>query len=152
MVNNQISDLGTRDIAISGLGEIYQSALGNGVCKPGEAVGIIAATGKVVGTDLGAGTTNETFIGILDNDYSTADNTAIPDGSPCHVIVPQSGHLYQVWTEDPGDANSIEGFPMGFSNTLGLFEDIATMGTAGVYANLYKAQANGDDVAIIRWR
>jgi hypothetical protein len=152
MVNTKISHLGTRDIAISGLGEIYQSALGNGVCKPGEPVGIIAATGKVVGTDLGAGTTSETFIGILDNDYSTAEDTAIGDGNPVHVIVPQSGHLYQVWFEDPGDANSIEGFPVGFSNTLGNFEDVATMGTAGVYANLYKAMANGDTVGIIRWR
>lgn len=151
MANTKISNLGSRDIALSGLGEIKRSALGDGTAKPGDLVGIIAATGKVVRTDLGVGTTSETFIGIVDDNPTYADDTATTDGKPLSVIVPQSGHRYRVKMEDPGGA-IIEGFPMGFSDDAGAMEDIATMSTAGVYANLDKAVVDDDVVCEVVWR
>ncbi len=150
MVNTKISHLGSRKIALSGLGEVKESALGDGIAKPGDLVGIIAATGKVVRTDLGAGTTSETFIGIVDDKPTIAEDTAIPDGDPLSVIKPQSTHKYRVKMEDPGGA-IIEGQPMGFSDDAGAMEDIATMGTAGVYANLDIAVVDNDTVCQVTW-
>jgi hypothetical protein len=53
MPNTKISDLGNRQIAISGLPEIRKPALGDGTAKPGDIVGVIVATGRVVRSDIG---------------------------------------------------------------------------------------------------
>ena len=151
MVNTKISDLGSRDIALSGLGEIRRTLIADGTAKPGDLVGVIEATGKVIRTDLGIGTTSETFVGIVDDNPTYADNTATTNGKPCVVIVPTSGHVYRVKMEDPGGP-IIQGFPMGFSDDAGAMEDIATMGTAGVYANLFKSVVDDDVVCEVRWR
>ena len=151
MAKLKISDLGSRKIALSGLGEIYRPAKGDGTAKPGDLVGIIESTGKVVRTDLGAGTTSETFVGIVDDDPTLAEDTAIPDGQELNLIVPTSGHKYRVKMEDPGGA-VLKGAPMGFSDDAGAMEDIATMGTAGVYANLDKSAVDDDVVCEVSWR
>jgi hypothetical protein len=146
MANTKISDLhGSRKIARSGLGEIRKPALGDGTAKPGDAVGILDATGKVVRADLGA---QELFVGFLDDDPSIAEDTAIPDGNPCSVIVPQSGHVYATKMEDPGGALA-SGQPLGLSNDAGAFEDVANMTTA--QAGLEEAMGNGDTVGLLRW-
>ena len=157
MANTKISHInGSRKVAVSGMKEIYKPALGDGTAKPGDLVGIISTAGankgKVVRTQLGGGTELETFIGIVDDLPTIAEDTAIPDGIPLNIIVPQSGHKYKVKAEDTGDALSIEGFPMGFSSTAGAMEDIATMGTAGVKANLDIAMVDNDTVAQVVWR
>jgi len=150
MENTQISDLGSRKIAVGPMsGEITIPALGNGIAKPGEAVGITDATGKVVGCDIGA---SEMFRGLLANDYKTADNVAIPDGSPCHVIIPQSGHRYRTWITDPAGA-VVSGLAHAMSATAGNFVGAANtnLNTAGSMCINTHALANNDRVADIGW-
>lgn len=148
MANTKISHLGSRDIAISGLGEIRFPALGNAACKPGDLVGIVAADGKVKGSQIG---TSELFRGILDDLPTIAENTAIPAGTPCSVIIPQPGHRYRVQIEDIGATTFDAGQPMGFSSTIGAMEDIAGLGTAGVHAVLNNGIVQTDTVAEITW-
>lgn len=154
MVSSKPSDIGngSRKIAISGMPEVYRPALGDGTAKPGDLVGIIAATGKVVKTVLGGGTTAETFIGIVDDKPTIAEDTAIGDGKPLNIIVPTSTHKYKVRFEDPGGATAIEGLAVGFSDTAGAMEMVATMGTGSVYGNLDLAVPNGDSIAQVEWR
>lgn len=146
MANTQISHLGGREIAISGLPEIRIPALANGTAKPGELVGVTDATGKVVGCDVGA---SEMLRGILDNDYKTADNTAIPDGSPCSIIVPQAGHLYRMWCTDPTGA-VVSGLPHTMSATAGNLTGAANtnVNTAGINYVNHQPLANGDRVGV----
>jgi hypothetical protein len=147
MANTKISDLGSRKIALSGLGEIYLPALGDGTAKPGDMVGITDATGRVVRCDIGA---SELFRGILDDLPTIAEDTAITAALPCSIIVPQPGHQYRVKMEDAGGALT-SGQPMGFSDDAGAMEDIAGLGTAGVHAVLTKAIVDDDVVCEIQW-
>jgi hypothetical protein len=150
MSNTKISDLGSRRIAISGLPEIRKTALGNGTAKPGDVVGVASATGKVAGSDDGA---FEYFEGIVDDDPTIAEDTAIADGSPLSLIVPQSGHLYRVHTDDPGGA-ALRGTSMGFGAGAGALDQLDELNDADktTMAYLEKDQANGDTVAEVRWK
>lgn len=148
MANTKISDLGSRRIAISGLPEIRKPALGDGTCKPGDIVGVISATGKVVRTDIGA---SEYFEGIVDDDPTIAEDTAIADGAPLSIIYPTSGHVYRTKMEDPGGAEE-RGTPIGFSNEAGALEDLAAVNTAGLVGYLETDMANGDTVGEVRWK
>jgi hypothetical protein len=151
MANTKISHLGDRRIAISGLPEIRLPALGNGIAKPGDVVGIVRSTGYATGSDIGG---FEYFDGILDDNPDTAEDTAIVAGVACSVIVPQKGHLYRVGCVDLGGA-VLEGTPMGFSATAGKMEKCAAIGVAGsvIHGNAYTASlgANGDTVVTVRW-
>ena len=146
MANTKISDLGGRDIAISGLPEIRIPAMGDGTAKPGDLVGITDATGRVVQSDIGA---SELYRGILDNDYKTAEDTAIPAGYACSVIIPQVGHYYRCHCKDPtgaitsGNAHKISdhaGAIDGATNT-----NWVTAGSKFVNVN---DLANGDTVGV----
>lgn len=148
MANTKISDLGDRRIAISGLPEIRIPALGDGTAKPGDQVGITDATGKVVRSDLGA---SELWRGILDDEPTVAEDTAIPDGAPCSVIIPQGGHLYRCKCEDPTGA-VVSGTPHTWSNDAGALEDQAALNTGEVLAVNEKPLANGDTVGEFRWK
>lgn len=149
MANTKISDLGGREISLSGKPQKYIPALGNGTAKPGDIVGITDATGKVVGIDIGA---SEMFRGILDNDYKTAEDTAIPDGSPCNIIVPKSGEGYRVGITDPTGA-VVSGLPHNVSATAGKLTGAAntSMNTAGNLCVNSKPLANGDTVMEVDW-
>lgn len=149
MANTKISDLGSRKISLSGLGEIKIPALGNGVAKPGDIVGITDATGKIVGIDIGA---SELFRGIVDDKPEIAENTAIADGAPCAVIIPQSGHIYRLGITDASGA-VVSGLPHKVSATAGKLEGPANtnMNTAGNMAVNTKALANGDTVMEAQW-
>lgn len=151
MANTKISHLGDRRIAISGLPEIRLPALGNGTAKPGDVVGIVRSTGYATGTDIGA---FEYFDGILDDEPTIAEDTAITAGSPCSVIVPQDGHLYRVHCVDLGGA-VLEGTPMGFSATAGKMQKCTAVGVAGSVvhgcAKTASLGANGDTVVVVRW-
>lgn len=133
-------------VALSGGGETRISALGDGTAKPGDAVGLTSA-GKVVQADLGA---SENFVGFLDIEITVDENTAIPDGDPCSIIVPKSGKAYAVHLEDPA-ATKIKGTPMGFSDTAGTLEFQAALNTAGVNSILDEDIASGDTYGKIRW-
>jgi hypothetical protein len=149
MANTAITDLGGRDIAISGLPEMRIAALGDGTAKPGDIVGITDATGKVVQTDIGA---SELFRGILDNDHKTAEDTAIPDGSPCSIIVPQTGHRYRIGCSDPTGA-VVSGLQHKMSATAGKMTGAANtnLNTAGNMCTNAQALANGDTVMVAEW-
>lgn len=146
MANTKISDLGGREIAISGLPEIRIPAMGDGTAKPGEVVGITDATGRVVQTDIGA---SELYRGILDNDYKTAEDTAIPAGYPCSIIIPQTGHLYRMACKDPTGAIP-SGNPHKFSATAGAIDGAinTNMNTAGNTFINHLPLANGDTVGV----
>lgn len=146
MANNKISDLGGRDIAVSGLPEIRIPAMGNGTAKPGDLVGITDATGRVVGTDIGA---SEMYRGILDNDYKTAEDTAIPAGYPCSIIIPTPGHLYRIKCTDPTGA-VVSGLPHCISATAGALVGAANtnMITAGNRFINHLPLANTDTVGL----
>lgn len=152
MANTKISHLGDRRIAISGLPEIRIPALGNGVVKPGDVVGIVRSTGYATGSDIGA---FEYFEGIVDDEPSLAEDTAITAGIPCSVIVPQSGHKYRVGCVDLGGA-VLEGTGMGFSATAGKLQKVTAVGVAGStvfgLAQTVSLGANGDTVVEVRWR
>lgn len=146
MANTKISDLGDRRIAISGLPEIRKPALGDGTAKPGDIVGI-NSSGKVVQTQVG---TSELFDGILDDEPILAEDTAIPDGYACSVIVPQSGHLYRCKMEDAGGSVAA-GMPHAVGSTAGALEDTANLNTATPLAKLEKAIVDNDTVGEFRW-
>ena len=140
--------MGSRKISIEG-NDKFASALGDGTAKPGEAVGIIDATGKVVGCDVGA---SELFVGFLDNKYDVADDTAIPDGEPVNIIIPESGKAYRTWITDPSGAVT-SGNSHVMSATAGNLVGAANtnLNTATPLMTNIKALANGDRVMEGRW-
>ena len=152
MVNTKPSDLGSRKIAMSPGTEKIETLLGDGVSKPGDVVGIDVATGRMVPTDIGVGTTSETFKGIVDDNPLLAEDTAITAGLPSPVIIPQSGRDYRLNITDPGGATHIQGWNIAFSADAGKCAGVATANTAGATGNLISAMANGDTVGEVRWR
>jgi len=148
MANTKISDLGN-EICLSAGEEIRIPALGNGVAKPGEVVGITDATGKVVGTDIGA---SEMYRGILDKHWKTDIDTAIGDGVRCSVVVPRSGRVYRIWCTDPAGA-VVSGLSHNISTTAGCLTGAASvsLNVAGNRAININALANGDRVGEFQW-
>lgn len=144
MANTTLSSVAPK-VALSVGGEKRKPALGDGTAKPGDAVGIILATGKVVQTDIGA---SELFVGFLDINVDTDMDTAIGDGIPCEIIEPTSRHIYNVQIEDPaGDEGA--GYPYTFSDTAGALEQAASA-ILGI-ARLASTVATGDLYGKINW-
>ena len=133
-------------VALSAGGEKRRAALGDGTAKPGDAVGLLS-TGKVVQCDVGA---SELFAGFLDINVETDMDTAIGDGIPCEIIVPQGGHAYNVQIEDPAGTEEA-GTPYGFSDTAGAMEAFASVSTAGVKGSLDAKAVTGDLYGEIAW-
>lgn len=151
MANTKISDLGSRKICVSDIDEKRIPALGNGVAKPGDVVAIVRSTGQVAGSDIGA---FEYFEGIMDDDPTIAEDTAIAAGAACSVIIPQSGHRYRIHCVDLGGA-VLEGTRMGFSATAGALAKCAAIGVAGSVihgiCSTSSLGANGDTVVEVTW-
>jgi len=150
MVNTLLSVSPDGRIALSGSDEKYIAALGDATAKPGDAVGKVGATGKVVQCDIGV---SELFTGFLmaNRSDSISPNTAIGNGVPCTIVVPKSGHDYACLSiADAGVRPA--GTPMGFSATPGALDDIATLGTAGVVATLAKDDVIADTYVVITWK
>jgi len=157
MANTLLTDVSPDGrIALSGSDEKYIAAFGDGTAKPGDAVGKVGATGKVVQCDIGA---SEMFIGFLmanrsDSTLLNVGGTAmepIADGVPCTIVKPQSAHDYACLIVDPA-GDEFEGQPYGFSATAGALDDLAALGTAGCVAYLAKDVANGDLYGIVSWK
>ena len=115
-------------------GERIITAISDGVAVAGQVVGILA-TGIIAGTD-DAGT-SETFHGILLPKYNTDVDTIITSGDMCEIVIPTSGHRYNVATVDPG-ADKASGIGWIFGSTIGNMQigdaNIATM--APCYSSL----------------
>ena len=150
MANDAISDLGNT-ISLSGGGEEYTPALGDGSCKPGMCVGKLT-TGKVFAVDADNATTGKSAIGILDKIMTAGIDVAITDGAKCQIIEPVPGKKYRVFIEDPGAARQKGAPVMIGATTAGSFTVSATISASTQrVATLDKAVANGDTVAEIRW-
>lgn len=151
MANTKISALGSRKISVEGNDKTI-AALGNGTAKPGDLVGITDSTLKVV--DLLVGT-SEMFVGILDDLPELAEDTAIPDGTPCRVIVPESGKKYNVKCTDPTGAvvSGLGHLSATAGGAAGAVVGAAatSINTAGVRWINTKALANGDTVGEFRY-
>jgi len=145
MAKTTLREYGTSVIAGSHGDEEIIPALGDGSCVPGDCVGLLS-TGKVVGTDIGA---SEDFIGILMESDITGLETAIVDAVPCDIVIPQSGHRYNVRILDLGDAGEV-GHPLDYSATAGKM-DAAADGIHAV-ANAARPIADDDTVAQVIWR
>ena len=143
MANEKLSDVATK-VALSPGGETYVNALGDDTAKPGDAVGVILATGKVIQTEIGS---SELFVGFLDINVETDMDTAIADGVPCKIIEPKSGHNYNVHIEDPAGPEG-NGFPYTFSDTAGTLEQAASA-ILGLF-RLKSTVATGDLYGIVR--
>jgi len=145
MVKTVLREYGTSVIAGSEGDEEIIPAKGDGNALPGEMVAILS-TGKVAGTDAGA---VESFAGILMESDITGPETAIVDGIPCDVVVPKSGHRYNVRILDLNAAAEI-GDGLDFSATPGYMDAAADIIHA--VATAARPIADGDTVAQVHWR
>jgi len=148
MANTVISDLGN-EICLSAGEEIRLPALGNGIAKPGEIVGITDADGKIVGIEVG---TSELFAGIVDKHWKTGIDAVIAAGEKCSVVVPTTGRMYRLWITDASGAVT-RGNGHTVSATAGRLVGAAaaSMNTAGVLCTNTNVLANGDLVMESRW-
>jgi len=143
MANTTIVSLGGRDIAISGLPETRKAAMGDGTSKPGDLVYYVDATGYATYA------TTALFTGILDNDYKTASNTAIPAGSPVSIIIPKSGHKYRTNFTDAG-AGKVSSTMLTIANGTGKLA-VVTDTTLDIVAHLDQPIADDDTVCVAEW-
>lgn len=144
MANTTLSSI-TSKVALSAGGEHRRAALGDGTAKPGDAVGITGADGKVVRTDIGA---SEYFVGFLDTNIETDMDTAIVAGVPCEIIVPTSAHSYAIQIENPS-GTEYEGYPYTFSDSAGAMEQ-AGSAILGI-ARLAGTVVTGDTYGKVTW-
>ena len=92
MAKTKISDLGS-SVCVDNQNEKFIPALGNGSSIPGDLVYIVPGTGRVAGADK---TTAQFFQGFLMESILTGTETAIVADVPCKVVVPKSGHEYNI--------------------------------------------------------
>lgn len=124
--------------------EEIEPALGNGVLTPGDLVHI-GSDRKVVGS-LESGP--DLMTGFLMESDITGPETAIVAGIPCEVVIPKSGHRYNVRILSLGAAKEV-GQGLDVSGTSGSLDGAASIDVAR--AVLAKPVANGDTVAQIIW-
>ena len=150
MANTKLTDVSPDGkVALSAGEETRVPALGDGTAKPGDAVGIVGATGKVVQCDVGVSILFIGFLEALRSDSIDIDD-AIVDGVPCEIVVPRSAHEYACKIEDPA-GNEYEGQPYLPSDNAGSHEAAATLTTAGVNSVLAATVLTGDVYGKIRW-
>jgi len=92
MPKTQLKDLGS-SVCCDKQNEKFIPALGNGSSIPGDLVYIDPANGRVAGADK---TTAKFFQGFLMESIITGTETAIVTDIPCKVVVPKSGHEYNI--------------------------------------------------------
>ena len=113
MSKTNLKDLGSKVAVGPDQDEHLIPALGNGTAVPGDLCYRDPATGKLLGSDVGAA---EFFEGILKESPITGTETAIVTDVKCSLIVPQSNHRYRVRCNDMG-ANKETGDGVLFSST-----------------------------------
>lgn len=107
-----LSGLGGQVCADSRADELWISRKADGAIKAGWAVDISGST--AVGTDVD-GSLDE-FGGFVLPRYDTDVDTAFTAGDLIDIVIPQGGHLYNVYISDPG-ATNYAGEPMIFHAT-----------------------------------
>lgn len=119
-------------------------ALGDAASTPGDVVHI-GSDNKIAGADEAA---VDLMLGIVEVSDITGAEAVIAAGTPCDVVIPISGHRYNVRILTFGAAAEV-GQAMDISATPGSLDEAATINVAR--AVLAKPIANGDTVAQIIW-
>ena len=132
-------------------GEIIITAKADGTLKAGNAVMVLSTLGATLGdidgiVDGGV----ENFIGFLLEKYNTDCDTAVTDGELVEIVVPQSGHKYNVAIEDPSAALEA-GTDMVFGNTDGNMEKKAHDALTWCPARTWKGVTTGSRFCTILW-
>lgn len=145
MALTKISDLGS-SVCVDKQNERFIPALGNGSSVPGDAVYVVPATGRVAGADK---TTAKFFQGFLMESVITGTETAIVADVPCKLVVPKSGHEYNIRITIVAAADDEEGGGVTFEDDAGKGEttDI-TLANAKI-GRLSQEARIGDTVARI---
>ncbi len=145
MVKTTLIEYGTSVLAGPYDDEEIVPALGDGNVLPGEFVHI-HSDGKVIGSDLGA---IELWSGIAMESRITGREAALESGKPCEVVIPKSGHRYNVRILNLSGDKEI-GFSFDISATPGYID--AAVDVNNALCGAAKPVANGDTVAQVRMR
>lgn len=144
MTKTTLIEYGTSVIAGSHGDEEIIPALGDAAATPGTCVSILS-TNKVAKADEGA---VDLMIGFLLESDVTGLEAAPGDAVPCDVVIPISGHRYNVRCLDTVDALEIGG-ALDISGTPGFLDKAASLNVAR--AVLAKPCATDDTVVQIIW-
>lgn len=147
MAKTKISDLGSKIAVGPDQDEHLIPALGNGTAVPGDLCYRDPATGKVLGSDVGAA---EFFEGILKESIITGTETAIVDGVKCSLIAPTPGHRYRIRCNDMG-GNRETGDGVLFSNTV-YKADIGATLLLSFCGKLTMPYVDNDTVCEMAWK
>lgn len=100
--------------------ELIFTAKSDGVAKPGHGVTILpgdAATyAEILKFDVTGG--DDRFVGILLPRYDLDCDSVITDHGMCEVVVPSSGHRYNIKCADMGAAEGNIGTPVRFDGAI----------------------------------
>jgi hypothetical protein len=108
----KLSELGGKVLMDSRANELIITRKADGTLKAGHLADISGAT--AVGTDVD-GNLDE-FGGFVLPRYDTDVDTAMTSGDAIDIVIPQGGHLYNIYITDPG-ATAYAGEPMKFHAT-----------------------------------
>jgi len=153
-VVNALSTLGGR-VCVDGRGEeLIVSAIADGVSKAGEGVQIIDTTGATLGEILAFDVNGSTdrFVGILLPKYDTDCDTVITDRTLCEVVIPKSGHKYNVFITDPtADIERGAAVDMSAAGDGAFHVCKSTIEVSDYYARTSKSVANTSTFCEIIW-
>ena len=128
--------------------EVIVSALADGNAKAGWCVGIEGTDGTVDAVDIDGSIDN--FIGICLPRYDTDVDTAFTSADVIDIVVPISGHSYNVRIEDPS-ATLEEGHAMIWGDDPGSLQKGSTLETQGTVAVIAERVITGTTFATVRW-
>ena len=146
MAKTTLGDLGS-SVCVDDQDEKYIPALGDGNAVPGDLCSIIPGTGKVQGADVAA---LEFFSGIMMESKITGPETAIPDGDPCKLVVPKSGHGYRIRCIAADDTDEV-GSGVTFSGTAFKAETTDVTLANSKIGRLSLEVLVGDTVCEVNW-
>ena len=144
-LKTQINDLGS-SVCVDKNNEKFIPALGNGSSVPGDLVYVVPGTGRVAGADK---TTAKFFQGFLMESILTGTETAIVTDVPCKVVIPKSGHAYNIRVTIVAAADDEEGGGVTFEDDAGKGETTNITLANGKVGRLSQEARIGDTVAQI---
>lgn len=156
MANTTLSSLGGIVCVNGRKGELIFAAIADGVAVPGNGVTIIATAGATLGDIIKHDVNGSTdqFVGILLPKYNTDCDAVNVNGEVCEIVVPVSGHKYNIKITDPGAAEGNVGTPVRFAAaTDGEWTAGTTAIEVGNYcATISKVFVDNDLFGEVIWR
>lgn len=130
------------------LDEEVVAGVADGVALAGNLVGFTGASGAVGDIHRTFKTGNfDEFIGILLPHHKYDMDTLIGDGEICNIVVPQSGHLYGVFSDNLGGALVGEPLCIGLTDgALDTTDDIEEEHVARLFSG-----TTGDTFYVVAW-